>query len=137
MPITTDFKTFANSYHKNTGNKYRPKLPNQLIMDIIKMATEQKRVDDARANLEYWKGMGNIQSTHNNTVIVDRMNLNNALKLVFNPIMDGDIEWFENGLQSIDINPYTDEIDIYTDMFDLLKENWLGVMVNNPFLPFE
>lgn len=130
MVITTDFKTFANSYHKNTGNKYLPKLPNILIMDIIKMATEQ-------TNLEYWKGLSNIQSTHNNTVIVNRMNLNNALKLVFEPIMDGDIKWFENGLLSIDINPYTDEIDIYTDMFDLLKENWLGVMVNNPFLPFE
>jgi len=52
MPITTDFNTFANSYHKNTGNKYRPTLPNILIMDIIKMATEQKRLDDARKHYQ-------------------------------------------------------------------------------------
>ena len=43
MVITSDFKTFANSYHKNTGGKYLPKLPNQLIMDIIKLATELER----------------------------------------------------------------------------------------------
>lgn len=127
MVITTDFKTFANSYHKNTGNKYLPKLPNILIMDIIKMATEQ-------TNLEYWKGLSNIQSTHNNTVIVNRMKLNNALKVIFEPIIDGDVEWTEDGLIETQVNPHTNELDTYTNLWDLFVDYWAGAMVETPFL---
>jgi len=127
MPINTDFKTFANSYHKNTGGKYLPKLPNILIMDIIKIATEQ-------TNLDYWSGLGS-GVVGNNKTIVDRMKLNNQLRRVFEPIIDGDIEWGDDGL--IETNPEVEGAgwsDGNNSLWDLIMEDWMGIMVDNPFV---
>ena len=44
MTITDDFKTFANTYHKNTGGKYLPKLPNDIIMNILRHTKPAKEV---------------------------------------------------------------------------------------------
>ena len=93
-------------------------------MDIIKMATEQ-------TTLEYWKELGNNQSIHNNTVIVNRMNLNNALKRAFEPIIDGDVEWTDNGLVATNYTDYYRRQ--YDSLWDLMVEDWMGVM-DNPFV---
>jgi len=44
MTITDDLKTFANTYHKNTGGKYLPKLPNDIIMNILRHTKPAKVV---------------------------------------------------------------------------------------------
>jgi len=51
MPITEDFNTFANTYHKNTGGKYLP--APTLCFDIMELVGEQ--VNIIRKNKEYKK----------------------------------------------------------------------------------
>tara|TARA_R110002012_G_scaffold307390_2_gene512821 strand:- start:181 stop:480 length:300 start_codon:yes stop_codon:yes gene_type:complete len=95
-------------------------------MDIIKIAQEQ-------TTLDYWSGLGSGAVVDNKTV-ANRSQLNSALREVFEPIMEGLVEWTDIGLVETFDSPYYDEPEQFENLWDYCVHNFQGVMVGNPFV---